>query len=391
MLTDQFQFQPDAIIELDGVVYAVYFDTESLGDFPILAKVDSMNFVKDPSVIKKLENEEEFASLYGYVFRGHEDLLVSEIPTLEPGQEAVEYRSVMDTMEAKLDAKGKEEGMAWILDRDVQTAFLAATLTGQPISVDDLKDTAWYNMSTEGQRNFMAEFYADNDAFQEKVANNISSIRAKIYGQGFKGDITSLTSTLAFGVASQAYTPEEVDLYIDYIGDNTFLTIAGGEQVLPPELRQYIDQFETVQGKSTAQSLIKSYLGSEAVAGFMDDGTLLRYAGMINNGQTDMVNTELQSLHDNMFPAFKGSKYSTWNNYYSNRASKIINGTSGNQIVDLTTKQKGIVNDLIIQSNGDYQEFDKLIRKQYRDAPGVKNAIIEGMLGRVPQAVSGVF
>jgi hypothetical protein len=281
--------------------------------------------------------------------------------------------------------------MAWILDRDVQTAFLAATLTGQPISVDDLKDTAWYNMSTEGQRNFMAEFYADNDAFQEKVANNISSIRAKIYGQGFKGDITSLTSTLAFGVASQAYTPEEVDLYIDYIGDNTFLTIAGGEQVLPPELRQYINQFETVQGKSTAQSLIKSYLGSEAVAGFMDDGTLLRYAGMINNGQTDMVNTELQSLHDNMFPAFKGSKYSTWNNYYSNRASKIINGTSGNQIVDLTTKQKGIVNDLIIQSNGDYQEFDKLIRKQYRDAPGVKNAIIEGMLARVPQAVSGVF
>ena len=63
-----------------------------------------------------------------------------------------------------------------------------------------------------------------------------------------------------------------------------------------------------------------------------------------------------------MFPAFKGSTYSTWNTYYSNRASKIINGTTGNQIVGLTAKQKGIVNDLIIEAAGNYQDFDKLIR-----------------------------
>lgn len=390
MLTDQFQFQPDAIIRINGVAYAVFFDTESTGDFPILAKVDSMNFVKDPNVIVDL-TEDEFAREYGYVFRGHEDLLVSEIPTLEQGQEVVDYRTVMDTMEAKLDAQGKEAGMKWILDRDVQTAFLAATLTGQPISVDDLKDTGWYNMSTEGQRNFMAEFYGDNDAFQEKVQNNISSIRTKIYQEGFKGDISKLVETLAFGVASQAYTKEEAELYIDYIGDSTYLTIAGGEEVLPEELRKYVNQFETTDGKTSAKSFIKSYLGDEAVAGFMDNGNLLRYAGMIRNGQGQMVKDELQALHDNMFPAFKGSQYGVWNEYYSNRASKIINGVTGQQVVELTTKQKGIVNDLIIEASGDYQKFDKLIRTEYKDAPGVKNAIIKGMLGRVPQAVSGVF
>jgi len=123
----------------------------------------------------------------------------------------------------------------------------------------------------------------------------------------------------------------------------------------------------------------------------MDNGNLLRYAGMIRNGQGQMVKDELQVLHDNMFPAFKGSQYGVWNEYYSNRASKIINGVTGNQVVGLTTKQKGIVNDLIIEASGDYQKFDKLVRTEYKDAPGVKNAIIKGMLGRVPQAVSGVF
>ena len=48
MLTDQFQFQPKEFIRIDGKIYAVFFDTEEdLGDFPILALVDSENFVKE--------------------------------------------------------------------------------------------------------------------------------------------------------------------------------------------------------------------------------------------------------------------------------------------------------------------------------------------------------
>ena len=47
MLTSNFAFQPEDIIEINGVVYAVFFDTdEALGDFPILAKVDSLNFLR---------------------------------------------------------------------------------------------------------------------------------------------------------------------------------------------------------------------------------------------------------------------------------------------------------------------------------------------------------
>lgn len=391
MLTDQFQFQPDAIIRINGVVYAVFFDTgEELGDFPILAKVDSMNFVKNPNAIQDL-TDEEFASQYGYVFRGHEDLLVSDIPTLKPGQEGVEYRGIMDIAEAQFEAKAKEDGMSWLLDRDVQTKFLVAVLTGQPVSVSDLKDTNWYNSSTEYERNFMAEYYSDPTGVNEKVQANIADIRNTMFEYRFKGDTNDLARILAWGVVSGKYTADQVDLYLNYIADGTFLEISGGEQLLPEELRGYVDTFETTVGENTARSKVKSWLGDETLASYEKDGTLLRYAGLIRNGQSAYVDEELQTLHDNLYPAFKGSKFSTWNNIFSRRASSTIYGTTGSQVSDLTTKDQKKINDLIIKSNGNYDEFDKLVRKEYVNSPGVKNDIISNLLARLPQAVSGVY
>jgi hypothetical protein len=92
-----------------------------------------------------------------------------------------------------------------------------------------------------------------------------------------------------------------------------------------------------------------------------------------------------------MYPAFEGSKYNTWNTHFANRASKTINGTTGSQIVDLTKNQQATVNDLIVEAKGDYQEFDRLVRKNYKNSPGIKNAIKSDMLSLIPQAVSGVF
>ena len=140
MLTNQFIFQPERIIKIGDVVYAVFFDTdEELGDFPILAKVDSMSFIQPGTNIEEFD-EQKFAATFGYVFRGHEDLLVSEIQT---GTEQQDYRSIMDVQENLLLTRAQENGMEWLLDNDVQAAFLAATLTGVPISTDDLADTAW--------------------------------------------------------------------------------------------------------------------------------------------------------------------------------------------------------------------------------------------------------
>ena len=158
MLTSNFAFQPEDIIEINGVVYAVFFDTdEALGDFPILAKVDSLNFLREGTVPEEL-SEEQFAAKYGYVFRGHEDLLVSEIQTRTAGQDPQEYRSIMDVAEAQLDERSKEKGMSWFLDKDVQLQFLAAVLTGVPVSESDLDETNWYLSTTPEERSFLVEY-----------------------------------------------------------------------------------------------------------------------------------------------------------------------------------------------------------------------------------------
>ena len=57
----------------------------------------------------------------------------------------------------------------------------------------------------------------------------------------------------------------------------------------------------------------------------------------------------------------------------------------------LSVKDKEKINDLIIESKGDYSEFDKLVRTGYIDSPGVKNDLLGQLTRTLPQAVSGVF
>ena len=392
MLTSNFAFQPEDIIEINGVVYAVFFDTdEALGDFPILAKVDSLNFLREGTVPEEL-SEEQFAAKYGYVFRGHEDLLVSEIQTRKAGQDPQDYRSIMDVAEAKLEEESKEKGMSWLLDQDVQLQFLAAVLTGVPVSESDLEDTNWYKSTTPEERSFLVEYYASPDGVAEKTKNNISSIQKTLFDKKVKGDTSALAKTLAFGITSQKYTKEEVDTYIDYIRDNALLQIVGGEQMLPQELRGFVGQFDTTDGLLAAEQKVISYLGADALERYKGTGTLLQFAGLIRNGQGDVVDEDLQKIHDTLYPSFAGSKYGVWNSYFTSRASKIIFGTGGTGMTGkLSVKDQEKVNDLVIESKGDYNEFDKLVRKAYLDAPGVKNDFLDQLTRALPQAVSGVF
>ena len=388
-LTSNFNFQPEEIIRIDGVVYAVYFDTgEELGDFPILYEVDAMSFIKEGTQIDDL-TEDEFAEKYKYVFRGHGDGYVSDIQT-EGDQ--VDYRGIMDLQEAQLNNRAKENGMEWLLDVDVQTKFLAAVLTGTPVGLDELADTNWGKSSTPEQKEFAAEYYADSNAVTEKIEQNISTITRALYDADFQGDTTELAKVLAMGLSTGKYAnSEEVDMYIKYLGDAFFLETVGGNQVLPDELKPFAGQFQTNDGKSVAENNIVSYLGKDALQGYKADGTFLQMAGMIRSGKGNQIIDDLQKVHDTLYPTFAGSKFSSWNPYFSNRASRVINGTTGNEMVPLNTKDQLKVNDLIIQAGGDYQKFDGLIRKSYQDAPGVKNAFLNDLTRVIPQSYSGVF
>ena len=390
MLTNQFIFQPERIIKIGDVVYAVFFDTdEELGDFPILAKVDSMSFIQPGTNIEEFD-EQKFAATFGYVFRGHEDLLVSEIQT---GAEQQDYRSIMDVQENLLATRAQENGMEWLLDNDVQAAFLAATLTGTPISTDDLADTAWYQNTSEEQRNYMVRYYADPNAVNEEISQNVISIRESMLARDMKGPVNELAKVLAYGLTTRIFkSKEEVDMYIDFIDDSTYLDLLGGEDLLPESLRGFVGQFTGVnEGQATTANLIVNKLGAEALESYKTSGEFIKMAAQVKAGNKAGVEEQLQKIHDTLYPGFAGSSFSTWNPYYTNRASRIINGTTGGQIVPLNNEQQEQVNQLIAKANGDYQAFDALVRSTYKDSPGVKNSFLSDLTKAIPQTISGVF
>ena len=388
-LTSNFNFQPEEIIRIDGVLYAVFFDTdEELGDFPILMEVEFETFLAPNTTIIDLD-EDSFAEKYKYAFRGHGDGYVSDILT---AGDQVDYRGVMDLQEAQMTKRAKENGMEWLLDLDIQTKFLASVLTGKPVTTDDLADTEWFKNHTPEQIDFAAEYYADPNAVKEKINTNISSITRALFEADFEGDTTGLANTLALGLSTGKYNnKEEVDMYISYLGDSFLLETVGGVQVLPEELQPFAGQFATNDGKATAENYIVSTLGKDALQGYMSDGSFLQMAAMIRNGKGQEVLDDLQKVHDTLYPTFAGSKFSVWNPYFSNRASRIINGTTGSQVVPLNTQDQLKVNDAIIAAGGDYQKFDAGIRKLYQNAPGVKNNFLTDLSTVIPQAYSGVF
>jgi hypothetical protein len=390
MLTNQFAFQPEEIIEIDGVIYAVFLDTdEELGDFPILAKVDNPNFLSlgvEPISL----DATTFAERYGYAYRGHEDLLVSEI--LQGADEPEPYRGVFDVVENKFQAQAQENGMKWLLDRDVQAAFLAASLTGVPVSVDDLSGTTWYKNTTENERKFMVKYYSDPDGVKKDISTNITNIREGIISRNMQGPINELAEALATAVTTFQIDAEEVDTLLDYIDDETYLDLLGGKDLLPEVLQPFIGKFTGVNtGQSTAKGYIVDILGVPAYEAMKQSGAFYKLAARVRAGDVEGVKNELQMQHDTLYPMFKGSNYATWNGYYSNRASRLINGVTGNQIVELTPNQKDTINDLIIKSNGDYMEFDKQVREKFFDSPGIKNQFLDDLASRIPQAYSGVF
>jgi len=390
MLTNQFIFQPERLIEIDGTIYAVFFDTdEELGDFPILAKVDSKSFIQTGANIEQMDDQ-KFVQTFGYVFRGHEDLLVSEIQT---GAEQKDYRSIMDVQENLLEQRATENGMQWLLDGDVQAAFLAATLTGVPISTDDLADTEWYQSTTEEQRDYMVRYYADPNAIEEEIAQNIINIRETLLSKDMKGPVNELAKALAYGLTTKTFkTIEEVDMYIDFIDDSTYLDLLGGPDLLPDNLQKFVGKFTGVNaGQATTANLITSKLGASALESYKQSGEFVKMAAQVKAGNEAGIRAELQQIHDTLYPSFAGSSWSTWNPQYSNRASKLINGTTGNQIVSLTNEQQEEVNQLIIDAGGNFQEFDKLVRAKYINSPGVKNAFLNDIARKIPQSYSGVF
>jgi hypothetical protein len=238
----------------------------------------------------------------------------------------------------------------------------------------------------------MVKYYSDPDGIKKDISTNIVNIREGIISRNMQGPVNELAEALATAVTTFQIDAEEVDTLLDYIDDETYLDLLGGKDLLPEVLQPFIGKFTGVNtGQSTAKGYIVDILGVPAYEAMKQTGAFYKLAARVRAGDVEGVKNELQMQHDTLYPMFKGSNYATWNGYYSNRASRLINGVTGNQIVELTPSQKDTINDLIIKSNGDYMEFDKQVRGKFIDSPGIKNQFLDDLASRIPQAYSGVF
>ena len=152
-----------------------------------------------------------------------------------------------------------------------------------------------------------------------------------------------------------------------------------------------LENFLQNDGKATAENYITNYLGKDSIQGYKNSGQFLQFAGMIRNGKGDVLKDDLQKVHDTLYPAFAGSQYSVWNPFFTNRASRIIYGTTGSQIVDLPVKDQIKVNQLIIDSKGDYNKFDSLVRKAYQNSQELKMIFLMTYQEQYHNHFQGVF
>ena len=220
----------------------------------------------------------------------------------------------------------------------------------------------------------------------------MANIKEGIVSRNMTGPVNELARTIAMMVTTGHIDKDEVDTYLDYIDDSAYLDLLGGKELLPEGLQDFVGQFTGVNtGQSTAKGLIVDKLGMGAYEAMVNNNSFYKIAARVRAGDIDGVENELQMQHDVLYPMFKGSNYATWNGYYSNRASKLINGTTGGQLVKLTQSQQDTIDDLIVKANGDYMKFDEEIRTTFIDSPGIKNKFLDDLASRVPQAFSGVF
>lgn len=396
--------EPDELISVAGVLYGVIymqvFDAEgnNAGLLPIYLKVDNMSMLNAGYVVDNTyDSVEALEEANGeFVFMEHwqgmsELFTVSELEAT--GFTTAEQ--LLSVTQNQMELKAKYYGDHY-LDLDMLYAYgLSALLDLDTVPIELLQETNFYkNNPSDAARAWIEYENRFPDEATQIIADNLAYYKLYSGGAGLAGDgVNDLIADLNTAVTTGKLTEAEAGDIIKNLGDSARLKLMGGKAVIPEEFQKYIGKInQTRNGYAAAEDLVLSYGGPLLLDGYKSNGKLDEIAhklrldaefGTVTN--ETIIKEDLQKAADALYPWAKGSKYQDWSGGFESLTKNILGKKA------LSTSEQMNVARQAAKFNGNYQDFETYMYKQYIDTPYIQEEILGAAADRLNQDISGVF
>lgn len=394
---DEF-IEPEELIQVAGVLYGVIYMPTSQGDnMPIYIRVDEPSMLKDNYVVTNTyESVDELEEANGeFVFMEYE-LGMSEVMTLAEMQgDATSIDKMLAITQDKLEYNARHYGDHYT-DLDMMYAFgLSAILGLDTVPTELLQNTSWYKSHPSDAARAWAEFSFQNEEEAAEIINdNLAVYKLEAGVKGLSGEeVNNLIVDLNTAVTTGKITKSDANEIIKNLGDSARRKLMGGDSVIHEDFQKYIGKIsETRTGYSAAEQLILEYGGPLLLDGYKSSGKFDEIAAKLrldaefgtDNNET-IIKEDLQKAADALYPWAKGSKYANWAGSFESLTTKILGQTT------LSESQKMNVARKAQKFQGNYEEFETSMYKEYIDTPFVQEEILGAAADRLQSDISGVF
>jgi len=394
---DEF-IEPDELIQVGDNLYGVIYMATSAGDnMPIYIRVDDSSMLKagvEPDMV--FDTADALEEYNGeFVFMEYQ-LGYSEVMTLaEQSQANTSHDKMLSITQDQLEYNARHYGDHY-LDLDMQYAFgLSALLNLDTVPTELLSETSWYKSHPSDAARAWAEFSFQNEEEAAKIINdNLAYYKLEAGQKGLAGEeINNLIADLNTAVTTGKITKPEANEIIRNLGDSARRKLMGGDSVIHEDFQKYIGKIqETRGGYSAAEMLVLDYGGPLLLDGYKNNGKLDEIAAKlrldIESGTSTnetLIKEDLQKAADVLYPWAKGSKYSGWAGSFESLTTKILGQKT------LTPTQLTNVARQAQKFEGNYQDFETYMYKEYIDTPYIQEEILGAAADKLQEDVSGVF
>ena len=394
---DEF-IEPDELIQVGDTLYGVIYMTTSLGgSLPLYIRVDEPSMLKQgvkPDMM--FETVDDVEAYNGeYVFMEYQ-LGYSEVMTLaEQSAANTSIDKILSITQDQLEYNARHYGDHY-LDLDMQYAFALSGLLGlDTVPTELLSETSWYKSHPSAEARAWVEFSFQNEEEAAQIINdNLAYYKLEAGQKGLSGEeINNLIADLNSAVTTGKITKPEANEIIKNLGDSARRKLMGGDSVIHEDFQKYIGKIqETRGGYSAAEVLVLEYGGPLLLDGYKNNGKLDEIAAKLRldaeSGTSNnevLIKEDLQKAADVLYPWAKGSKYSGWAGSFESLTTKILGQKT------LTPTQLTNVARQAQKFQGNYQDFETYMYKEYIDTPYIQEEILSSAARSLQEDVSGVF